>query len=136
MVKRTSKPEATPCSDILDSEWINASVMLGSPHKDCGGSGICKVSAPVSDAYFQSSPLHCKEVRASIEVRAGDRVVFHFLRAGMCAAAARKYFSGGSFVVESPCVFQPDHWPDERYVVIHPGVYPVQRGRAYWTVEF
>lgn len=118
-----------------NSEAVLANVMFGSPHRNCEGSGICNVVAPVTQVIDRADRISCKRAVAVVTIELHGSLVFQFVRKSMCRKAIDRYFKGDLFIVESPFDFRRNFWSRD-YYRIQPGTYPVTHCKEFITVVF
>lgn len=117
------------------SEVVIANVMFGSPHRNCQGSGICNVVAPVTQVIDRADRISCKRAVAVVTVEWQGSLVFQFVKKSMCRKAIARYFKEDLFIVESPFDFRRNFWSKD-YCRIQPGTYPVTHCKEFITVVF
>lgn len=110
-------------------------VVLGSPQKNCAGSGICQLIAPVS-GRGKAAGQTCRRVVAMIRIESGGQQVFLFLKKDLCSRIRQRFFANGVFAVESPFEHEQMYGRDHLYIFITPGHYPVRESEAFYTVDF
>lgn len=114
---------------------IVVNVLFGSPHRNCEGTGICKVVAPVAHKIDRIDRRNCKKAVAVVRKKEKGILEFRFVKKSMCKKQIARYFSDDLFVIESPFDFRWNFWSREYYSIL-PGIYPAEHCEAFITVRF
>lgn len=115
---------------------LAADVVFGSPNRNCAGSGICRVTAPIAQEMQTIGSWGCHRAIALVRLAAPQVLAFHFVIQSMCRKAMEQHFSAGFFLVEAPFEFKPDFWAKGQGIIVPPGAYPIVRSQDYLTVNF
>lgn len=116
-------------------DTLRAVVVLGSPRRECAGSGICMITT----AHALNSRWRCPHLLAEISKIAPNVLSFRFLKQYASVPAIENYFSTGHFTI-SDAYYLPLYllrridlpWS----VYIAPGLYPVVETDDTWELLF
>ena len=111
-------------------------VVLGSPQKNCAGSGICQLIAPVSRKNRHGDLTRCRHAVALIRIEQSGRTDFLFRKQNLCPAIRKNHFSRKTFLVEAPFFHQQMYGKDRVVISIAPGNYPILESETFFTVIF
>jgi hypothetical protein len=141
MTKRTSIHAMDCGSRIVDEKRaqirILAEVVYGLSSRNCKGMGICKINA-VDAPDYQTSNTPCGASLAYLQVLNSSTIRFEFLKDSITPEQYALRFASGYFCSEEAFCFS-DQLLDALETAntsIAKGVYPIQDGPKFITVDF
>lgn len=113
---------------------LRATVVFGSPQRQCTGSGLCNVIGP-SDWLENANYCDCRKAIASI-IWLSDYVLFQFVRSSFSDACYQKYFQDSCFLVEEYFEYLPKGWAESFRIQVEPGCYQAYDNGDYVRLFF
>ena len=141
MTKRTSIHTMDCGSKTVDEKGVQtqilAEVVYGLSSRNCKGMGICKINA-VDSPDYQASSSPCGASLAYLQVLNPSTIRFEFLKDSITPEQYALRFANGYFCLEEAFCF-PDQLLNALEIdntSIAEGVYPIQDGPQFITVDF